>query len=123
MDAALGTTLELRDCRSLSASVITCVAARSDALTEIAGVDPEPDRWTLHFAEGQVTKWTMRVGTTATPYQLLTVAPFTAWLAEAHPEIPNPYPLTGGVSHWLRDVDIVDQMPTLLAEYAAAQTE
>ena len=46
----------------------------------------------------------------ATPYQMLAVAPFTEWLATSHPEIRDPYPLVGGVSHWLPQRPILEDL-------------
>lgn len=119
MDAALNTTLELQSCRQLSSGTLTCLATRDNDLTRIAAVGPQQDRWSLQFENGKVSSWTIVIAFNETPYQALAVRPFTTWLAEAHPEIPDPYPTTGGVSHWLRDVDIVDQTAELISEYAA----
>lgn len=121
MDAALNTTLEMRSCRRLPSGTITCLAARDNDLTRIAGVGPQEDRWSLRFEDGVVTSWEIRRAFNETSYEALAIVPFTAWLSVAHPEIPNPYPVAGGVSHWLRDVDIVERTPELVAEYAAAE--
>lgn len=120
IDAVLNTTLALEECRPLQSGSVTCEAVRSNDLTRIAGVGPQVDTLTFRVESGKITVWLERQGVAATAYQLAAVAPFTAWLADAHPEIPNPHSLDGGVRHWQPRFDIIDQLAELVSEYAVA---
>lgn len=120
VDAILNTSLGLVDCRELQSGSVSCTARRENDLTRIAGVGAQDDSVTLRVESGEITVWQDRQGVTATPYQLAAVAPFTAWLANAHPEIEDPHPFDGGVSRWWRSRDILSVLPDLLIEYAAS---
>ena len=121
MDAVLGTTLEFVSCEPLQSGSVSCLARRQNDLTRIAGAGPQDDLVTLRVEAGLITVWQDRQGFHATDYQQLAVAPFTAWLADAHPEIADPHPLVGGVSLWRIDRSIVDVAPALVAEYAESR--
>ncbi len=121
MAAALNTTLQLVDCRPLLGGAITCLRRLSSDLSTIAGADPQDDRITIRFEEDQIVTWLISQGFNETPYQAAAIRPFVEWLAVAHPEIPNPHPVIGGVSHWLREASILDQVDALIAEYAASE--
>lgn len=114
---ALDTSLELGNCIALDSGAVSCLLLRTDDLTRIQGLEPATDvRITLRFEDGRVTSWTERPAK-GDLYQLLAVAPFSRWLTENHPELPNPK-VQGGAPWWTPRDGIVDLLPGLVAEYA-----
>ena len=120
IDALLNTALMLVDCQPLLTGSVSCTARRDNDLTRIAGVGPQEDLVVLRVEQGEITLWQDRQGVDATPYQWAAVAPFTAWLAGAHPQIEDPHPMSGGVRSWWLSRDISNALPDLVAEYAAS---
>ena len=118
VDAALNTSLVFDSCQPLQSGSVSCLSYRENDLTLIAGIEPQAERVTLRVEDGFISMWQDRQGFDATPYQQEAVAPFTAWLAEVHPEILDPHPLDGGVSYWRPDRDILERLGLLVSEYA-----
>ncbi len=116
---ALNTTLELGDCRAVDAEAVSCTMLRADDLVRIQGLEVVTDGLiTLRFTDGLATSWAERYRVDI-PYQDLVVTPFSLWLTDTYPEVPHPK-VSGGAPWWTRRGDVVEQLPALVAEYAAS---
>ncbi len=120
IETALNTEISLVDCDLLTEGRVSCLLQRVDDLVRVTASNPALDtRWRLGFTNGLLTEWGESRPECPT-YVDEARGEFVLWLAEAHPEIPNPT-LFACRANWRTDTSIELIIADLVLEWAASE--
>ena len=117
IESELNTTLALSDCEMLGESRARCTILREDDLTRSLGLSPQNDgRLTLEFSGGLIASWDEQ-RPPSSDYNEFAVFPFTSWVRENHPEIPDPNPCNG-CPQWQTNIGLAELIADLVDEWS-----